>query len=500
MPNIQSPTRLLVISLALGVAGDMLFYEKALGVSVPTFVLMVLGALFWVGQAGGVRPVWRNLWLVGPLLFLAVMAAVRADPFLTMLNVFACLGLLMLVAYSYAAGRVEELSLVGYPLALCMVWANSLFRAAPLVRAGADLAGMRRRRVRDLAPVFRGFVIALPVLVIFTGLLASADMVFASYVGYLLRLDFIFNLGELWLRLFLVLLAAWLLGGALMYALARRATPSGEPWDEALDEIPRTFFIGSIEAATVLALVDLLFLAFGWVQLAYLFGGTANITAAGYTYADYARRGFFELVAVSVMTMALVLCLKYLARRETPRQVRLFNGLSSVMVLLTLLLLSSALWRMGLYQSAYGFTHLRLYVQIFEVWLAAAFAWFVVSLWLWPRRFAVGAFVAFLGFLATLNLVNPDAYIAEQNLARYRATGKLDPYYLAGLSSDGVPALVRAFGELRGKERDVVRQSLNRHLARLEGSAAAGRQMGPSFHASRWEAYQALDGVREQLR
>jgi hypothetical protein len=489
MPSPKTAQRILLVALALGWAADALFYGRSLGLSVPTFSLLLLGAIFWLGQMEGVRPVWRNMWLIGPLLFFAVMVAIRADPFLTNLNMLACLGILPFVIFYYAEGRVERLSLLGFSTACAVAWAHTAFKAAPLISPATEVLRTRRHQIKSLTPVLRGFLFALPVLAVFTTLLSSADVVFAGYVSYLLSLNFFWSL-EMWWRITLVLAASWLIAGALYYALSRRNDNLEELWEGAIDDIPRSFSIGHVEAATVLASVNALFLLFGWVQFAYLFGGEANISAAGYTYAEYARRGFFELVTVSLLTLGLIIVLNFISRRETTTHVRTFNTLSSIMVALALVLLASAFWRMMLYESAYGYTHLRLYVHIFEVWLGLAFLWFLVTLWLKPRRFAIGAFVAAVGFLATLNLINPDAYIVEQNLTRYRETGNLDLYYLTRVSIDGVPALVKGLGELPVSEQQVLRENLGTRLAGLQSEA--GREMSPSFNLARWQAYELL--------
>ncbi|MDQ3927556.1 MAG: DUF4173 domain-containing protein, partial [Chloroflexota bacterium] len=248
--------------------------------------------------------------------------------------------------------------------------------------------------------------------------------------------------------------------------------------------------IGFIEASTLLVLVDLLFLSFGLIQFTYLFGGQNNITAEGFTYADYARRGFFELVAVSVLTLGLILGLHHLVPRTSRRQATIFNGLSSAMVGLVLVLLASAFWRMLLYQEAYGYTHLRLYVHIFEIWLALTFLWLLVTLWVMPNRFAIGSFVAAVGFLVTLNVANPDMLIAERNLDRYYTTGKLDVAYLAGLSEDAVPLLTQAADRVGGVEGELLRKNLDRRKVSMDGSTSW--QEWPAFHLSRMQAYDAL--------
>lgn len=187
-----------------------------------------------------------------------------------------------------------------------------------------------------------------------------------------------------------------------------------------------------------------------------------------------------------------------MARRADRRQARLFNGLCTLLILLVLVLLASALRRMGLYEDAYGYTHLRLYVHIFMLWLAAAFVWLLVALWARPDRFAVGGFVAALGFLVTVNLVNPDASIAQQNLARYRATGKLDVAYLSSaVSEDGVPALVAALPGTSGAVRAALRADLRRRLAGMERDPT--RRDWPSFVLARRQAYDALTGSRAHM-
>jgi len=491
MIRVKSPACILLVALALGWSVDLLFYGKALGISVFLFVLLLMVALFGLGWLEGVRPARRNLWLLAPLIFFAGMVFVRANPFLTFLNVVASLVLLGLIAHFYAAGHPQRLGLIGYPIVLLRTAGNALVRPAPMVSASVDLETARQRGGRNMLPVIRGLLLALPVLVIFTLLLASADLVFADYLTDLFNLDILPDLLEWLWRGFIILGSAWFLAGGLAYALGRsQASDDQGTLEKALDSLAQVVRLGFVEAATVLISVDLLFLVFVWIQFAYLFGGRANITVEGYTYAEYARRGFFELVAVSVLTLGLILGLRWLARRETRRQVRIFNGLSSLMIGLVLVILASAFQRLRLYEAAYGYTQLRLYSHVFMVWLAVAFIWFLVTLWRWPNRFAIGAFVAALGFLITLNAINPDAFIARQNLALYEANGKLDAYYLTRLSEDAVPALVLALDRVTGEERDVLRDHLRYRLESMEASTRW--RSWPSFHLARRRAYDLL--------
>ncbi|MCA9942753.1 MAG: DUF4173 domain-containing protein, partial [Anaerolineales bacterium] len=250
-----------------------------------------------------------------------------------------------------------------------------------------------------------------------------------------------------------------------------------------------------------------------------LFGGAANVTEAGYTFADYARRGFFELLTVAILTMLLVLGLNWLSQRESKGQIRLFNGLGSVLVGLVLVMLVSAWRRMALYEAAFGYTELRLIVYVCMAWLALTLVWFLLTLWLRPDRFAIGALLAVMGFVATLNFINPDAFIARQNLNRYEQTGDLDAAYLASLSTDAVPQLVHGLSLTVGDaetqltpicarawmlddEADCYATPHDILLTELNGRYQtlildSSWQRWTSFNLSRWQAFGLLGFLAE---
>ena len=490
-------TRTLLVALALGLAVDLLFHDQSLGISVPIFVVLLLGALLALGRAHALRPAWSDLWLAAPVVFIAAMVGVRANAFLTFLNLTAVLALLGLIAYHYAANSLAAAGLAGQVTAIFLALVNALYRAAPMLKESLSAPGLQEQRRRSLGPALRGCLLALPVLAFFAVLLASADLVFGRYLAKLLNWS---TLWELIGRAIVVLGAAWFLAGGLAYALRSRQGPGGhELAQQALDGLARLIPLGLVEAGIVLGAVDALFASFVWVQLRYLFGGQANVTAQGFTYAEYARRGFVELVAVAVLTLGLILGLHRLTRRETPRGRYVFSGLGSLMVVLVLVMLASAFQRLRLYEQAYGFTELRLYVYVYMAWLGVSLAWFLATLWYRRGRFAPGALAAAVGLVVTLNLINPDAFIAGQNLARYCSTGKLDVRYLTTLSVDAVPALAQGLEQVREVDGHKV---LEEHLAGEQRwlEAQARRQRWQSFHLSRWLAANALaaSGKSEQ--
>ena len=173
--------------------------------------------------------------------------------------------------------------------------------------------------------------------------------------------------------------------------------------------------IGTTECLVVLVALDALFAAFVVIQAAYLFGGLDTLATTGMTYAEYARRGFFELLAVAFLVAGLILGLEALVTRRS----RAYVVAAIVLVGLTIVVLGSSLLRLRLYQEAYGWTELRFYVLAAIGWLAigalAGIAALATNRTRWLLHFMVVLSVVFgIGF----NLIGPVQFIAEQNVAR----------------------------------------------------------------------------------
>ena len=491
------PGRILLASLLLGVAWERIFYGHPLGLGLILFLLLLLGCLNWLGRSKGIHPRRRNLWLLIPLAGLALLVALRAESGLHALNLCAILGLLALLGHFFSGGRLGALGIFDYPALLAHISGHSLFQAAPLLPKALDGATVKQHGREQLFPLIRGTLLALPLLAFFALLLLSADLVFAAFVDDFFSLAIFDILIETTWRSLLILLVAWVLAGGLAYALLR-ARPEQPPFTATLqEELASHFSLGFGETATVLSLVNALFLGFVWIQFAYLFGGRAQIVLEGFTYAEYARRGFFELVAVALTTLALLRGLQWLSRSHTGYQRQLFNALGSLMIALVLVMLLSAFQRLRLYEAAFGYTRLRLMVHLFIIWLGLLLGWQALTLWWHPGRqpqFALAALVAALGFLLTLNVLNPDALIARQNLARFEETGKVDAYYLTRLSADAMPELVPAVSQMRGENQEILCRGLRWHQAQL----AQADEPWTSFNLGRWQARRALEQAEWQ--
>jgi hypothetical protein len=447
---LKSPNRFWIAALLIAWAVDFFFYGKQPGLSFLLWNVLLIGGTLFLARSEQVRVPPLSLLLAGFILLLAAVPFIRREPFTLLISAFLALALAMVLAATLRSAswpyyRVWDYLAAGFWLVIASL--SRPFTLSRDVEAQEGGAGAARRSGfwRGAAPVLRGLLIALPIVALLAALLSSADLIFAQRLEKFLDLLNIERLPEYIFRLFYILVLGYVFAGALAHAVHPRKEVA-RPQNPNQPVIKP--FLGWTEAGMVLASVDALFLFFVVLQVQYLFGGEANITATGFTYSEYARRGFSELVAVAVISLLLYLGLGEIARRETPGQRRAFSLLSVLLMAQVLVILASAFQRLLLYETAYGFTRLRTYTFFFIPWLALLLlATIVLELIRQPGRFGPALLLTALGFGLTFGAINVDGLIVRQNIQRTAAGEELDVVYLTTLSSDAVPALVDKFRE-----------------------------------------------------
>jgi hypothetical protein len=329
----------------------------------------------------------------------------------------------------------------------------------------------------------RGLALAAPLVALFGGLFMAADAVFRNLVTTAVP-PLEHPLGQT----VVALAVAWLAAGLLRDLLASREERRLLSPAALRDRVP-ALSLAPTELGIALGALNALFLAFVLVQLRYLFGGKDLVEARAHlTYAQYARHGFFELLAVSALVLLVLLAADVLLREKGRRGQTVIRLLSAGLVALVFVVVASALERMRLYEQAYGLTELRLYAVGVILWLGLVFLWFSVTV-LGGRRnlFATGAVIAGFAATAALNVANPDAIIARTNVDRPR----IDVAFVAGLSDDAVPALLEALPTLRPD----VRQAIAAELLRRSEKSGDWR----SFNLARLKANSLLRSHHGEL-
>lgn len=487
-PQVQSPLALTIAALGLGLAFERLLYARSPGLSYPVWILFSVVALFLLARKEGLSASPASRVLAVPVLAVAGLVFLRSEPLTAFLGIVVSLLLVGVLVRSLRPGGVFKWGWLDFAASLIWVpleaWMRPWGTLLAVQRRVTQGQGTKERVLASL----RGVLLAIPILVVFTVLLSSADLVFGERVARLLDwLDLERFFDILGRTIAVVFVSVFCLG--VLVAAYRRSPDEG-----LILEGRKLPSIGLTEPIIILGAVDVLFALFVSVQFTYFFGGRSAIGVEGYTYAEYARQGFGELVTVSFLTLGLVTLLAAWIRARSGRAWRAFQGLATALVGLTAVILVSALQRLVLYEQAYGFTRLRTYAHVAIAWMAVGFAVFLLLFWIDRWRhvapvFAAGAVL----FSLSLGAVNVDQFIVRQNLTHRERIGEVDVEYLLSLSNDAVPLLAAHLGQFQGEARQQVVANL---LCRRQALRARLESDGwPAIRLSDLRARSALSTV-----
>ena len=435
----------LMWAVALGLLADALLRTPGRpGLNAALWALVGLVVVVMLLRHRCDPPALETLWMVGGAFAFVAALMLRDSEALAAFSLLAAMILLGIAAGRAANSWVSRA--LPSDVAFSAVRVGLLGAAGPLGwgRGDPDAVSNNSGLSRNGRTLLRGTLMALPALLFLGALLMSADEVFARIIRETFQID----IEQVVQHVAITAVIAWGSAGYLRALLV--------PDEDIMSQlrIPRPA-LPAAEVTVALWILNLLFLAFMAVQLRYLFGGATLVEVTpGLTYADYARKGFFELVAAAALVVPILLAADWAAAQDNERSRKVLRGTTAVLVVLLLGVLSSAAYRMRLYQQAYGLTEDRLYGSVFIVWLTVVLGWLVYTVLRGRReQFALGAIVAGLAAIASLHLLNPHALIAKVNLDRMSAGKVYDGEYVAALSADAVPVTLSRLDRLPEVER-----------------------------------------------
>jgi hypothetical protein len=390
----------------------------------------------------------RLVWGLAAIALISV-GTWRAAGWLFVCCFIAALGCASLSAAGGKSLRAMAVGALSVPIAA--------FRAIPWLSKGigAQLASRRKVAASPDAPkrgsagrIILAVILTLVLLLVFGGLLASADDAFAELLSrpFTAIGDWLakFDIGKVFVWC-LLLAAGFLFTAGGIYLVT-------SPPDLHRMENPGKGRFGGVEFALPMGALVLLFGGFVAVQFTVLFADRTNILRTAHTtYAEYARSGFRQLIVVTVLTLIVIAGAARWGRRDTPRERVLLRILLGGIALLSLVIVASAIYRLWLYQDYRGWTRERIFIGAVEIGFGLIFVLILIAgiklqgNWL-PRAVAGTAVVMLLALAA----INPEGFMASQNVARYQTSGKIiDLFYLRALSADALPALSELPPEMR---------------------------------------------------
>ncbi len=407
----------------------MLTSEFLPGVGVTAFVFAYFIAVFLVlGRRSYPLP---GLLLMASALLLSITCGLYCHPGLTVLNCFLILALSAAATFQlsgHGQTRWQDWRLLPESIRLS-------FQALTgrLARPLQALKLLKKQENPGIRSLLWGLLIAIPVLAVVLALLASADAVFAGLFQGLAKWLEELELGYLLWKLFRWLLLGLFLCSGLLF-LSETPIHSSKREKEPREASALPFL------ATTL-LLDAVYILFVVIQFRHLFGGWETAQMAG-GWAEYARTGFFQLVGVTVINLAVCLLPAGEERYASKGGLVLRLG-GALMTLLSFLILASAAWRIHLYIQAFGLSVLR----ILTVWGIAVIALLLAAAGyklLRPRfRFFQVFLVLSVIAWCLVNLLGPMRMAANYNVDAF-LDGRLSEVDITYMDTpDCLPALYR---------------------------------------------------------
>jgi hypothetical protein len=463
MSNREKLTSLLA-AVFIGILCDRVIYSGFSGLGYSLMMLSLV-LLYYVMLGDKLKLKGnKNLIFLIPIFIIIIRSTIYDNKPIQLLNVLILPVLMTGAALMLWFKDIEysRLSFIGELLAHIIMY--------PLVYLGKPFVVLKDRlfsstsiRVRKVNPqVVTGIIISVPLLLIVLVFLSSADMMFSYYVTkFFNSLNFLdkFDISDAPSHIILVFIFS-LYFFSFVWGFSERK--------ELSSSTPSAFAIDSVTISIPLSMLNVIYFLFSIVQFSYLYGN--GELPKGYTYAEYARRGFFELVAVTIINFSIILLGLTKTKSRSAKVNSLCNVLYTLLAVFTLNMLYSAHYKMRLYETTYGYTYLRVYVHLFMVLLLILSITALVAIWYkkinLPKIFVLGSLV----FYTFLNVINVDAFIAKQNIEIYKQKGKIDINYLTTLSDDAVPYLMKLTDNSFQDLSSVINADLNNRRQRLEES------------------------------
>jgi len=330
---------------------------------------------------------------------------------------------------------------------------------------------------RRIALIFCGVLIAVIPTFIIIQLLSSADGIFENLMDKFYELFAQEALTQILIFLFCVPISMYFFG--MIYANKTHACENSLTAEQCSSSASAARFCNMTVACAALTPILIVYVIYFVLQFGYFTSAFSNLLPDGFSYADYARRGFFELCGVTCINALMLICANAFTKRTEGKN-RLLKAYSVIISVFTLVLISTAIAKMLMYIGEYGLTPLRVYTTLF---MALLFTWFVFAL----IRFACKKFnlvrsclISFTVVFAIVCFSGVNARIAQYNVWLY-TSGRTESIDLDIMPSLGSGALEYVL-PLVNDEDENVRKSARWYVINMKRDALSREDSFTSFN------------------
>lgn len=462
---------LFIYVFILAILNSVLFYGKDMGTNVILFIVPILSFIYYVLKSNKKINNKKGILFMIPITLLSLSYLIYDNATFILLNGIAIiiLFILMFIYTVYPTYNLEEIgkrsiSLIFDPLR-CI---GNVYRLiGNKINEVFKISDDKKKKIKSI-------IIIIPIVLLVLILLTSADMEFNSIFKNFFRLFKNISLDNIIGRIIGILLFFTYVSSFVNYLV----------FNYKDEKESSTFKIDGYTIRLLLIVLNILYIVFDFIQIKSLV--FHNLTM-DISYATYARQGFFQLMFISLINISIILISKHSKDNNYDKGIKYLN---IIMILLTTIIIFSSFYRMHMYESAYGYTTLRLivYVILFTetILLIPTFRYVINS-----KVNILKHFIIVTTFVYTILGIFPvDYFIASKNIERYNKTGKIDIYYLENYDSDNITLLTDLYNKTNDKE---IKDELNLYLREM--STMKKTHGFQEYNISKKRAYKYLNKI-----
>ena len=290
---------------------------------------------------------------------------------------------------------------------------------------------------KNFKGILVGLLLAVPLTAVVGSLLMSADdgvKRIMGIVGEFFLSDGVWS----WIGYLILALPTSCYIFGMLYRNAVRDNIRELDSDECLKNMQNWRLIGNIILYTAVTPVILLYIVFFFSQANYFLSAFSGTLPEAFSYAEYARKGFFELCTIAVINLAVIIFMNLTAKKNGENRPAMLKVYTSVLSVSTLILIATAMSKMIMYIDTYGLTDLRVYTTWFMVLCAYIFVLILIKQFKRSFRLAKAVSIGFTVLFAVLCFSRPEALIAKYNIEMYNAgyLEELDISAIENMSDD----------------------------------------------------------------
>ena len=466
--------------LLLSIWNILLFYGNRLGISVILFMIPLLIFIYIFLKKNDKIQNKKGLLFLIPIVLLSLTFTLFDNELFTFLNCIV-ITLLFGVMYVFTIKPVDRLmDLVDKTITLLI---SPISYIGKFFRVSTSKISDKLKVSPKAKKVLLSILIVLPIVVVIVALLSSADMIFGNIFENIFGgiRDFLEDIlfDDFVGRIITFIIVFFAIGTSMMYLLYEY--PRKDEKTIVKENKTRDVFTLKL----LVSVLNVIYIIFDVIQIKSLM---LHSVSSGINYAEYARQGFFELMFVSIINIAIILISKKFETKDNKKDFNYINIMNVLMIVLTIIIIVSSFLRMNLYESAYGYTTLRLLVYV--TLMTETILMIPTVMYIFNSN--VNIFKCYLYIILTAyvvtNFMNIDYMIARRNVNRYYVNDRIDVEYLKNYRYDNIPILLELYHKT---EDETVKVELKEYFDIMK--VREGNESIFEYNISRNKAYNMLE-------